>query len=52
MNTNAIHNEDCLIGMSKIDNNSIDLILCDLPYGTSANKWHKKTRIDTRVLSL
>ena len=30
---------DCLELMNKIKNESIDLILCDLPYGTSACKW-------------
>jgi site-specific DNA-methyltransferase (adenine-specific) len=36
---NRIYNEDCLIGMQKLDDNSIDMILCDLPYGTTACKW-------------
>ncbi len=39
MKTNILYNEDCLIGMSKIPNDSIDLILCDLPYGTTKNSW-------------
>lgn len=30
---------DCLELMKKIKDESIDLILCDLPYGTSACKW-------------
>jgi site-specific DNA-methyltransferase (adenine-specific) len=30
---------DCLDWMSKIPNQSIDMILCDLPYGTTQNKW-------------
>ena len=30
---------DCLEGMQLIDNNSVDMILCDLPYGTTACKW-------------
>ncbi|CAB3432524.1 hypothetical protein LM6186_40065 [Listeria monocytogenes] len=29
---NKILNEDCLTGMLKIKDNSIDMILCDLPY--------------------
>lgn len=29
---NKIYNEDCLEGMKKIDNESIDCIICDLPY--------------------
>lgn len=36
---NKIYNEDCLIGMQRIDDKSIDMILCDLPYGTTACKW-------------
>ena len=36
---NKIYFEDCLKGMKKIDDKSIDIILCDLPYGvTSRNK--------------
>jgi site-specific DNA-methyltransferase (adenine-specific) len=30
---------DCLEEMQDIESNSIDLILCDLPYGTTRNKW-------------
>lgn len=30
---------DCLEKMKKIPNGSIDMILCDLPYGTTACKW-------------
>ena len=29
---NKVYNEDCLIGMHNIDNDSIDCIICDLPY--------------------
>lgn len=39
MEKNVIYNEDCLVGMKKIPDDSIDMILCDLPYGTTANKW-------------
>lgn len=35
-----VYNEDCLIGMNGIPDKSIDMILCDLPYGqTARNKW-------------
>lgn len=34
---NKIHNIDCLEGMQDIPDKSIDLILCDLPYGTTQN---------------
>ena len=30
---------DCLELMKSIEGKSIDLILCDLPYGTTRNKW-------------
>lgn len=36
---NTIKNMDCLIGMKDISDKSVDMILCDLPYGTTANKW-------------
>ena len=37
---NKIYNEDCLAGMQKINDKSIDLICTDLPYGqTARNKW-------------
>lgn len=34
-------NGDCLELMKDISDKSIDMILCDLPYGTTANKWDK-----------
>jgi len=43
---NMVFNEDCLIGMKRIPDNSIDMILCDLPYGTSASSWDKKLPMD------
>ena len=30
---------DCLEGMKDIPDKSVDMILCDLPYGTTACKW-------------
>lgn len=30
---------DCLERMKEIPENSVDMILCDLPYGTTKNKW-------------
>ena len=36
---NTIYNEDCLEGMKRIPDKSVDMILCDLPYGTTACKW-------------
>lgn len=36
-----LYRGDCLKVMKKIPNNSVDLILCDLPYGTTGIKWDK-----------
>ena len=36
---NTIYNEDCLEGMKRIPDESVDMILCDLPYGTTKIKW-------------
>lgn len=36
---NKIHFEDCLNGMQCIEDKSVDMILCDLPYGTTENTW-------------
>lgn len=36
---NTVQNIDCLIGMQNVSGKSIDMILCDLPYGTTQNKW-------------
>ena len=36
---NKIYNEDCLEGMKRIPDDSVDMILCDLPYGTTSAKW-------------
>ncbi len=34
-----IYEGDCLTVMGGIADSSIDMILCDLPYGTTQNKW-------------
>lgn len=36
---NQLYNVDCLEGMKEIETGSIDMILCDLPYGTTQCKW-------------
>ncbi|MBF2389123.1 site-specific DNA-methyltransferase, partial [Listeria welshimeri] len=36
---NKIWNEDCLEGMLRIPDASIDFILCDLPYGITNHDW-------------
>lgn len=37
---------DCLRLMKTIPSKSIDLILCDLPYGTTRNKWDSVLNLD------
>ena len=39
MEINKIYNEDCLEGMKRIADGSVDMILCDLPFGTTQCKW-------------
>ena len=35
----TLYNNDCLIQMQSIEDKSIDMVLCDLPYGMTKNKW-------------
>lgn len=37
-----IYNEDCLVGMQRIPDKSIDCIICDLPYNTTALEWDEQ----------
>jgi site-specific DNA-methyltransferase (adenine-specific) len=37
---------DCLVEMDKIADKSVDMILCDLPYGTTACKWDSILPLD------
>ena len=46
MELNVVYNEDCLEGMNRIEDKSIDMILCDLPYGTTQNKWDSVIPLD------
>jgi len=39
LNLNSLYHGDCLELMKKLDDKSIDMILCDLPYGTTACGW-------------
>jgi len=36
---NKITQGDCLEVMRQLDDKSVDMVLCDLPYGTTACKW-------------
>lgn len=51
---NKVFNEDCLEGMKRIKDNSIDLLLTDIPYGMDfqsnyRKQKHKKIANDTNV---
>lgn len=39
LEVNRIYQLDCIEGMKLIPNKSIDMIMCDLPYGTTKCKW-------------
>ncbi len=41
-----IFNNDCLEQMKSIEDKSIDLIFCDLPYGQTSCKWDCKIDLD------
>jgi site-specific DNA-methyltransferase (adenine-specific) len=44
--TMTLANADCFAEMPKIADGSVDLILCDLPYGTTKNKWDSVLPLD------
>lgn len=39
LDLNTIHHMDGLDGMKLLPDKSVDMILCDLPYGVTQNKW-------------
>lgn len=41
-----LHNAECLAVMANMPSNSIDLVLCDLPYGTTACAWDSVINVD------
>ena len=41
-----LYHGDCLEIMQEIPDKSIDMILCDLPYGTTKNKWDSVISLD------
>lgn len=43
---NSLYLGDCLELLPQIPNKSIDMILCDLPYGTTQNKWDSVIPLD------
>lgn len=43
---NKVIEGDCLEVMKGIPSKSIDMVLCDLPYGTTQNKWDSVIPLD------
>lgn len=35
----SLIHDDCLVAMKDIPDNSVDCVICDLPYGTTSCKW-------------
>lgn len=46
MNSFELQRGDCLELMAALPDASVDLILCDLPYGTTQNKWDSIIPLD------
>lgn len=46
MNKIELRKGDCLVLMKDIKDKSINMILCDLPYGTTRNKWDSIINLD------
>lgn len=43
---NNLFEDDCLNVLPQIPDKSVDLILCDLPYGTTQNRWDSVIPLD------
>lgn len=46
MTINTLIQDDCLSAMKLLADSSVDMILCDLPYGTTQNKWDSIIPLD------
>lgn len=44
--TNSLIQGDCLEVMRRFPDDSVDMVLCDLPYGTTQNKWDSVIPLD------
>lgn len=44
--SNTLFEGDCLAVLAKFPDSSVDLVLCDLPYGTTQNKWDSVIDLD------
>ncbi len=41
-----LYQGDCLEIMPRLDPKSVDMVLCDLPYGRTRNKWDTQIPLD------
>lgn len=46
MKINQIYNMDGIEGMKKIETASVDMVLCDMPYGATSFKWDKALNLE------
>jgi site-specific DNA-methyltransferase (adenine-specific) len=46
LKSGRFYNEDCFDAMREIPDGVIDMILCDLPYGATSNKWDSVLPLD------
>jgi DNA modification methylase len=46
MKLNHIYLMDCLEGMALLPDNYFDMVFCDLPYGTTPNRWDSPIPLD------
>lgn len=46
MSDYKLYQGDCLELMKNIPDKSIDMVLCDLPFGVTQNSWDKKIDFD------
>lgn len=46
MNSSLLLEGDCLDVMKLVPDKSINMVLCDLPYGTTQNSWDSQIPLD------
>ena len=52
LNQNTIHHGDALHLIDEVDDESIDLIVCDGPYGVTTHEWDRIANIQEYNLDL
>lgn len=52
MNSIKLINNDCLVALKDVSDNSIDLVIADLPYGQTNNNWDIKINLTELWLQL